>query len=208
MENSIIQHLGYIFTFLALSVKDVLWLRIILATAQITLGIYQFIEQRYDVVFWNGVFTFVNLYHIIRIINDRKPVLVPNEIKDIYENIFFNLTTKEFMDYWNLGEPSIGNDSNIINEGEKQENLFLILEGRGVVTQNSNEIASLNRGDFIAEISFLTEEPASANVFLSNDVKYIKWSQEQIREFQTTNIGFWSKLHHVLSRDLIKKIKS
>tara|TARA_B100000579_G_scaffold438025_1_gene471039 strand:+ start:5049 stop:5675 length:627 start_codon:yes stop_codon:yes gene_type:complete len=208
MENSIIQHLGYIFTFLALSVKDVLWLRIILATAQITLGIYQFIEQRYDVVFWNGVFTLVNLYHIIRIINDRKPVLVPNEIKDIYENIFFNLTTKEFMDYWNLGEPSIGNDSNIINEGEKQENLFLILEGRGVVTQNSNEIASLNRGDFIAEISFLTEEPASANVFLSNDVKYIKWSQEQIREFQTTNIGFWSKLHHVLSRDLIKKIKS
>tara|TARA_Y100000996_G_scaffold212758_1_gene167129 strand:- start:37 stop:663 length:627 start_codon:yes stop_codon:yes gene_type:complete len=208
MENSIIQHLGYIFTFLALSVKDVLWLRIILATAQITLGIYQFIEQRYDVVFWNGVFTFVNLYHIIRIINDRKPVLVPNEIKDIYENIFFNLTTKEFMDYWNLGEPSIGNDSNIINEGEKQENLFLILEGRGVVTQNSNEIASLSRGDFIAEISFLTEEPASANVFLSNDVKYIKWSQEQIREFQTTNIGFWSKLHHVLSRDLIKKIKS
>ena len=208
MENSVIQHLGYIFTFLALSVKDVLWLRIILATAQITLGIYQFIEQRYDVVFWNGVFTIVNLYHIIRIINDRKPVLVPNEIKDIYENIFFNLTTKEFMDYWNLGEPSIGNDSNIINEGEKQENLFLILEGRGVVTQNSNEIASLSRGDFIAEISFLTEEPASANVFLSNDVKYIKWSQEQIREFQTTNIGFWSKLHHVLSRDLIKKIKS
>ena len=208
MENSVIQHLGYIFTFLALSVKDVLWLRIILATAQITLGIYQFIEQRYDVVFWNGVFTIVNLYHIIRIINDRKPVLVPNEIKDIYENIFFNLTTKEFMDYWNLGEPSIGNDRNIINEGEKQENLFLILEGRGVVTQNSNEIASLSRGDFIAEISFLTEEPASANVFLSNDVKYIKWSQEQIREFQTTNIGFWSKLHHVLSRDLIKKIKS
>ena len=208
MENSVIQHLGYIFTFLALSVKDVLWLRVILATAQITLGIYQFIEQRYDVVFWNGVFTIVNLYHIIRIMNDRKPVLVPNEIKDIYENIFFNLTTKEFMDYWNLGEPSIGNDSNIINEGEKQENLFLILEGRGVVTQSSNEIASLSRGDFIAEISFLTEEPASANVFLSNDVKYIKWSQEQIREFQTTNIGFWSKLHHVLSRDLIKKIKS
>ena len=64
MENVFIQHLGYIFTFLALSVKDVLWLRIILATAQITLGVYQFIEQRLDVVFWNGVFTLVNLYHM------------------------------------------------------------------------------------------------------------------------------------------------
>ena len=80
MESNIIQHLGYIFTFLALSVKDVLWLRVILATAQIILGVYQFVEQRYDVVFWNAIFTFVNMYHIIRIINDRKPVEVPDEI--------------------------------------------------------------------------------------------------------------------------------
>ena len=126
MENNIIQHLGYIFTFLALSVKDVLWLRVLLAAAQIILGIYQFAEQRYDVVFWNAIFTFVNMYHIVKIINDRKPVKVPNEIKDIYKKIFFNLTTKEFMYYWNLGESCSGMDDNIITRGEKQENLFLI----------------------------------------------------------------------------------
>ena len=208
MESNIIQHLGYIFTFLALSVKDVLWLRVILATAQIILGVYQFVEQRYDVVFWNAIFTFVNMYHIIRIINDRKPVEVPDEIQDIYKNIFFNLTSKEFMYYWNLGEFCSGINDNIINEGEKQEHLFLILEGEAIVNQNSNKIASLSRGNFIAEISFLTQEPATADVFLDKNVKYIKWNQEKIRHFQTTNIGFWSKLHHVLTRDLVKKIKS
>ena len=51
ISNSLIQHLGYIFTFLALSVKDVLWLRMILAIAQLLLGVYQFLEFRYDVVF-------------------------------------------------------------------------------------------------------------------------------------------------------------
>ena len=65
----------------------------------VTLGVYQFIEQRLDVVL-EWVFTFVNLYHINRIINDRKPVVIPEAIKDIYENIFYNLTTKEFMKYW------------------------------------------------------------------------------------------------------------
>ena len=208
MENAIIQHLGYIFTFLALSVKDVLWLRVILATAQIILGIYQFIEVRYDVVFWNTIFTFVNFYHIARIINERKPVIIPDEIKDIYEKIFFNLTTKEFMHYWNLGDFCIGMNNNIINKGERQENLFLILDGEAIVKDDKTEIATLSRGNFIAEISLLTEEPATADVFLSENVKYIKWSQDKIRHFQTTNIGFWSKLHHVLSRDLIKKIKS
>ena len=207
MENVFIQHLGYIFTFLALSVKDVLWLRIILATAQITLGIYSSLEQRFDVLFWNGVFTSVNLYHINRIINERKPVVIPNSIKDIYENIFYNLTTKEFMKYWELGKISKGTDENIINEGEKQSNLFMILDGEGLVTIKSKQIASLKRGDFIAEISFLTEQPATADVFLSKDVKYIKWNQDLIRDFQSSNLGFWSKIHHVLSRDLIKKIK-
>jgi hypothetical protein len=207
MENSIIQHLGYIFTFLALSIKDVLWLRVILATAQIILGVYQFIEQRYDVVFWNAVFTFVNIYHIIRIMNDRKPVVVPEAIKDIYEKIFFNLTTKEFMYYWNLGDSCIGMNNNIVNKGETQENLFLILDGEALVRDGKKEVATLSRGNFVAEISLLTEKPATADVFLSDNVKYIKWSQEKIRHFQSTNIGFWSKLHHVLSRDLIKKIK-
>ena len=208
MENNIIQHLGYIFTFLALSVKDVLWLRIILATAQTVLGIHQFMIQRYDVVFWNTIFTFVNVYHILRIINDRKPIKVPDEIKDIYKNIFFNLTAKEFMYYWNLGEFCVGMNNTIINEGEKQKHLFLILEGEAIVEQNSNKIASLSRGDFIAEISFLTEQPATADVFLDDNVKYMKWEQSKIRHFQKTNIGFWSKLHHVLTRDLIKKIRS
>ena len=208
MESNIIQHLGYIFTFSALSIKDVLWLRVILATAQIILGIYQFIVQRYDVVVWNTIFTIVNMYHIVRIINERKPVQIPDAIKDIYEKIFFNLTTKEFMDYWNLGEYCTGNNSNIINEGEKQDSLFLILTGEATVKQKSKEVASLGRGDFIAEISLLTKQPAMADVFLDEKVEYIKWNQDKIRYFQTSNIGFWSKLHHVLSRDLIKKIKS
>ena len=208
MESNIIQHLGYIFTFSALSIKDVLWLRVILATAQIILGVYQFLVQRYDVVIWNTIFTIVNMYHIVRIINERKPVQIPDAIKDIYEKIFFNLTTKEFMDYWNLGEYCTGNNSNIINEGEKQDSLFLILTGEAIVKQKSKEVASLSRGDFIAEISLLTKQPAMADVFLDKKVEYIKWNQDKIRYFQTSNIGFWSKLHHVLSRDLIKKIKS
>ena len=61
MSDYYLQHLGYIFTFLALTIKDVLWLRIILAIAQILLGIYQFFVGRMDIVIWNGIFTIVNI---------------------------------------------------------------------------------------------------------------------------------------------------
>ena len=55
IDEIIIQHLGFIFTFLALSVKDMLRLRVILAIAQILAGVYQVMIGRYDVVIWNGV---------------------------------------------------------------------------------------------------------------------------------------------------------
>ena len=190
ISNSFIQHLGYIFTFLALSVKDVLWLRMILALAQILLGIYQFLEIRYDVVFWNTIFTFVNIYHIVRIINERKPVKIPKEIKDLYDKIFNNMTTKEFLYFWNLGSNYNKSDCVIIKEGECQENLFLLLSGSANVTRNKKSVATLKRGDFIAEISLLTEEPASADVYLDKNAKLIMWNQDQIRHFQSSNPTF------------------
>ena len=66
------------FTFLAISIKDVLWLRIILAFSQILLGVYQWMEGRIDVVVWNSIFTIINCYHIYRIVDERTPIKVPN----------------------------------------------------------------------------------------------------------------------------------
>ena len=86
MTHYFLQHIGYVFTFLAISIKDVLWLRSVLAIAQILLGIYQWLEGRIDIVLWNCIFTLVNFYHIYRIFDERKPIKVPSQIYDIYKN--------------------------------------------------------------------------------------------------------------------------
>ena len=203
-----IQHLGYIFTFLALSIKDVLWLRVILATAQIILGIYQFITMRYDVVFWNLIFTCVNFYHIIRIMQERKPVKIPNEIIDIYNKLFYKMTSREFVYFWNLGEIYIDQNKTVIEEGHAVDSLYLVLEGDPLISRNSKELAKLSRGSFIAEMSLVTEEPATADVIFKEQVKCMLWNQEQIRHLKKSNPDFWIKLHDVLSADLIQKMKA
>jgi len=203
-----IQHLGYIFTFLALSIKDVLWLRVILATAQITLGIYQYMTMRYDVVFWNFIFTCVNFYHIFRIIQERKPVKIPEEIMDIYTKLFNKMTSREFVYFWNLGDIYITQNKTVIKEGDRVENLFLVLQGNPIISRESKELATLSRGSFIAEMSLVTEEPATADVVFNQEVKCMLWNQEQIRHLKKSNPDFWIKLHDVLSSDLIQKMRA
>ena len=208
IDEIIIQHLGFIFTFLALSVRDMLRLRIILAIAQILAGVYQVMIGRYDVVVWNGVFTIVNVYHIVRIINERKIVFISEEIKDIYENIFGDFTTKEFMNFWNLGNYKTSSNSLIIKEGEKQNNLLLILDGDVTVKREKQILNKLGRGKFIAEMSLITNEPATADIYSNKNVRYISWNQDELKHFQVSNKDLWIKLHNILSKDLIQKIKS
>ena len=208
LNEIIIQHLGYLFTFLALSVKDMFRLRVILAIAQVLSGLYQAQIGRYDVVIWNGVFTIVNIYHIIRIINERKIIFIPNEIKDIYENIFSDFTTKEFMNFWNLGVYKDSNNSLLIKEGEKQNNLYLVIEGQVSVKRNKKVLNTLSRGKFIAEMSLITNEPATADIYSDKKMKYISWNQNELKHFQVSNKDLWIKLHNILSNDLIRKIKT
>ena len=208
IKDSYIQHLGYLFTFLALSVKDMLRLRVILAIAQILLGIYQFSALRFDVVIWNTIFTVVNIYHIIRIVNERKIVFIPDEIKDIYNDIFNDFTTKEFINFWNLGEYKKSSDALLVKEGEKQKHLYLILKGNAIVKRNENILNTLKRGKFIAEMSLITNEPASANIYSNNNMEYIAWNQNELKHFQTSNKNLWIKLHNILSKDLIDKMKT
>ena len=209
MEQSIIiLNLGYALTFIALAIREVLWLRITLTAAQISLFTYHyFYANNTSAAFWTAIFVVVNTFNIIKIILDRRPKLIPDEIRDIYEGIFNNLSTREFLYFWNMGTiKSVTNDF-LIHSGEHQNNLLLVLSGNANVEVNGDAIANLNRGAFIAEISFLSGEPASADVRATDELIFISWRSERLKNMQHENPAFWMKLQQALSEDLIKKVK-
>lgn len=207
-ESLIILNIGYALTFVALAIREVLWLRTTLTAAQISLFTYHyFYAENNFAAFWTAVFVVVNTYNIVKIVLERRPKLIPDEIRDLYEDIFKNLTTSEFLYFWNMGViKSVKNDY-FIHSGEKQSNLLLVLSGVANVEVNKKPIAKLDRGSFIAEISFLTGEQASADVYAKDEVIFISWRSERLKNMQHNNPGFWMKLQHALSEDLIKKVK-
>ena len=69
------------------------------------------------------------------------------------------------------------------------------------------EIAELSRGSFIAEMSFLSGDPASADVQCGPPVETITWSQENLANLKKLNFELWIKIQHVLSKDLVGKVR-
>ena len=68
-ESLIILNIGYALTFIALAIREVLWLRITLTAAQISLFTYHyFYAGNNSAAFWSAIFVFVNTYNIIKIL--------------------------------------------------------------------------------------------------------------------------------------------
>ena len=209
MEQSvIILNLGYALTFIALAIREVLWLRTTLTAAQISLFSYHyFYAENTSAAFWTAIFVIVNTFNIIKILLDRRPKMIPDEIRDLYEGIFKSLNSNEFLYFWNMGTIHSVTDEYLIRSGEHQNNLLLVLSGTADVEVNGNPIASLERAAFIAEISFLSGEPASADVHANDELIFISWESERLKNMRHENPTFWMKLQHALSEDLIKKVK-
>ena len=63
-------NIGYGLTFIALAIREILWLRTTLTAAQLFLFLYHYlISENTSATFWTLIFMIVNIYMIIRIFN-------------------------------------------------------------------------------------------------------------------------------------------
>jgi len=208
MTEFIIVNIGYGFAFIALAIKEVLWLRVILTVSFIFRLFHSYsFTQNSNVAFWNFLFIIVNIIMIIKIIDERRSRFIPHEIKDIKNTIFKKLTSKEFLYLWSLGVIKTVENETIIDNGIKQKKLMFILSGKAFVKDENKLLAELERGQFIAEMSFLTNQPTSAQVMTKEEITIIEWDNNILKRIENTNQNFWQKIHLILSKDVTKKLE-
>ena len=78
-------------------------------------------------------------------------------------------------------------DETIVNENDDGDSLFLFTHGQAIVTvqegDKEKEIASINEGDYIGEISILSKLPRTATVRAKTPVTTLKLSGEAFKTF-------------------------
>ena len=117
-------NLGYVIMLLALLVRDMLWLRTILMSAQIILFSYGVITANYSVAFWNTLFFSINGFQVVRLLRERRPIELPAEIVDLYNNIFPSMHRREFLNLWYMGSIRDAENEQLIKANRIQKKLF------------------------------------------------------------------------------------
>lgn len=203
-------HFGYLLQLFALLARDVLWLRGILVAAQSVLATYAYLRgpEFLPYVFWNALFVLINVYWVGRLLRERAAVQLPDELKPLYERHFAALAPPEFLRLWREGERKSAADVQLVREGTRPDALYFLLSGVVSVRRAGRALTELGAGTFIAEMSLLTGERTTADVFARGPVEYMAWPADRLARLRQRNPMLWTKVQSVLGHDLVEKIKA
>ena len=205
-------HLAFGLIAFSFLVKDILYLRLLSILASLFSVFYNFyipLEPMWLPIGWNLVFVVVNLYHIAVIIYEKRPVQMSPKEKELYETMFRGLTPVEFLKITKVAEwKQFKAPLPIITQGKPVNDLILIYNGMVDILVNDNKVAELKDGQFVGEMSFLTEKPATATCRVSHNTECLVWPQKDFKDLLKRNPSLYFTIQSLLSEQVSNNLVS
>jgi len=197
----------YLFSYL---VRDILWLRLLTVVAACLLMPYFYFrpDPLIAAIAWNVLFTGINLYNIVILYMERRPVDFNDEEQNLYQVGFRSLTPREFLRLLKMATwKEVQAGHKLIEKGTCVNELLTIYSGNVDICVDGKRVSQLQEGCFLGEMGFLTKEPSSADAVASSFLRYVSWKHEDLEQSFQSNPDFKAAVQAILSKDLVAKLK-
>ena len=205
-------HLAFGLIAFSFLVKDILYLRILSILASLFSVLYNFyipVEPMWLAINWNIIFVLVNIYHISVIIYEKRPVKMSSKEKELYETMFRGLSPVEFLKITKIAQwKKFKSPLPIIQQGKPVNDLILIYNGMVDILVNDNKVAELKDGQFVGEMSFLTEKPATATCKVAHTTECLVWPQKDFKDLLKRNPSLYFTIQSLLSEQVSNNLVS
>lgn len=192
-------------------VRDILWLRILTVIAASFLIPYFYLrpDPLFAAIYWNLLFTALNLYWIVRLLIERRPVhLTGNDLR-LYQLVFRCLTPREMVQLLRLGRwESADSGECFITQGQELQRLMVICVGRACVMKSGKAVEELGAGQFIGGIPFISEAAAPADVVALEETWYMSWPKPVLTGFLQKKPELNAALQMTFGFDLTKRLQA
>ena len=205
-------HLAFGLIAFSFLVKDIFWLRILSILASLFSVFYNYTiptEPMWLAINWNFIFVGVNLYHIGIILYEKREVKMDEKDEELYQTLFKEKSPVEYLKLsraakWETLKPG----KRIITQGMPVPDLYLIYNGTVDITIDNEHIAQLKDGEFVGEMSFLTEKVATATCKVKYEAQCLVWKQREFKELLKRNPSLYFTIQSVLSAQVSDKLVS
>jgi len=203
-------HLAFGLIAFSFLVKDIFWLRIVSIVASLFSVFYNYIiplEPMWLAINWNFIFIAVNIYHIAIILYEKREVKMDDKNQELYDTLFSEMTPVEYLKISRAAKwEMVKAGQRIITQGMPVPDLYLIYNGTVDVVVDKEQIAELKDGEFVGEMSFLTEKVATATCKVKYDAQCLVWKQREFKELLKRNPSLYFTIQSVLSAQVSDKL--
>jgi hypothetical protein len=203
-------HLAFGLIAFSFLVKDIFWLRVMSITASCFSIFYNYFiptEPMIIAIFWNGIFIAVNFYHVAIILYEKRTVKMDDKNEELYSTLFKDMTPVEYLKISRAAQwETLKRGERIITQGMPVPDLYLIYNGTVDVQVNNQNIAELRDGEFVGEMSFLTEKVATATCKVKHETQCLVWKQRDFKELLKRNPSLYFTIQSVLSAQVSDKL--
>ena len=128
---------------------------------------------------------------------------------ELYETLFKDLTPVEYL---KISKAAIWKKFDIGEVVTRQEHLVpdlvLIYNGTIDVNVNDKKVAQLKDGQFVGEMSFLTEKSATATCVVKHPCECLVWKQREFKELLKRNPSLYFTIQSLLSAQVSSNLVS
>ena len=203
-------HLSYALIAVSYWLTDMFWLRAV-AVIGLSLEILYFWLSGGDLragIGWDLVFIAINLYQIYRLVKDRLSLRLPEPDRQLLRSVLTGLDDAQIARLLVSGEFSdMREGTTLTRENEPLDRLYFICDGHVRVTIAGRDVSRLERGNFVGEVAFLTERPATATVVSESDVRALAFERGKLSRFFNDETEVAGLIYQLIGRELANKIK-
>jgi len=196
-------HLAFGLIAFSFLVKDILWLRAMSILASMFSVFYNWVippEPMWIPIGWNFVFVAVNLYHVAILIYEKRPVKMNDKNTELYQTLFKEMSPVEYLKISKCAKWIKFKSGEVITKQKLPvKDLVLIYNGTVDVAVDGKKVAELRDGQFVGEMSFLTEKPATADCVVKHDSECLVWKQGEFKELLKRNPSLYFSIQSLLS---------
>ena len=160
-------------------------------------------------IYWGIAFTSLNLYWIVRLSLERRPVKLTEEEQRLYLLAFRTLTPREMLQLLKFAKWQDLETGDILEkEGDPQARLSVIVSGRGAVHMQGRKVSEIGVGQFVGKIAFEANEIAPVTVVAMEPVRQVSWNKQDLRNFLKNKTELLSALQLILGVDLTVRLET
>ena len=209
LELNWLINVSSLLTVASFSVRGMLPLRA-LAVASQAFAIPYFILQPtplWTPVGWTALFMVINLYHITRILLERRPVKLSADQQRLYDLAFQNFEPREFLRLSKVGKWETARPGErLLKEGEVITQISMPISGSISVTRGGQKVATMGPGELIGAGIALTSQSSQYEAEFAEDGRYMSWLKSDIDKFIEKNPDLSRKFNDVVNRYLVAQI--